>query len=170
METALSLGKESLYIFSKSFSMDPSVSVLTGFYYSTFCKLRSKLKHRTWQIHKVQKLFSIFFLVEEPSSDFLKLRDYVDALDCRNLSAFSPENLRSGFSDKMVQQARDELKINKVENDVEIQVQGRSQDFSKGCSQTGTPSGDRRLYMVYTAALPRVSAGSVVLSRHEGPY
>ena len=48
--------------------------------------------------------------------------------------------------------------------------QGRSQDFSKGGSQTGTPSGDRRLYMVYTAALPRVSAGSVVSSRHEGPY
>ena len=37
-----------------------------------------------------------------------------------------------------------------------------------------SPSGDRRLYvrlyMVYTAALPRESAGSVVLSRHEGPY
>ena len=70
--------------------------------------------------------------MEEPSADFLKLRDYVDALDCRNLSAFSPENLRSGFSDKMVQQAREELKINKVKNDVETQVQGRSQDFSKG--------------------------------------
>ena len=41
-----------------------------------------------------------------------------------------------------------------------IIAQGRSQDFSKG----GSPSGDRRLYMVYTAALPRVSAGSVVLS------
>ena len=64
---------------------------------------------------------------------------------------------------------REELKINKVKNEVETMVQGRSQDFSKGGSQTGTPSGDRRLYMVYTAALPRVSAGSVVLSRHEGP-
>ena len=53
------------------------------------------------------------------------------------------------------------------------QRQGRSQDFSKGGSQrllTRSPSGDRRLYMVYTAAFPRVSAGSVVLSRHEGPY
>ena len=40
--------------------------------------------------------------------------------------------------------------------------QWRSQDFSKGRSQTGTPSGDCRLYMVYTAALPRVSAGSVI--------
>ena len=48
--------------------------------------------------------------------------------------------------------------------------QGRSQDFSKGGSQKGTPSGDRRLYMVYTTALPRVSAGSVVSSRYEGPY
>ena len=75
--------------------------------------------------------------MEEPSADFLKLRDYVDALDCRNLSAFSPENLRSGFSDKMVQQARDELKINKVKNDVKTQVQGRSQDFSKGGQRQG---------------------------------
>ena len=49
-------------------------------------------------------------------------------------------------------------------------TQGRSKDFSKGGVTAGTPSGDRRLYMVYTAALPRVSAGSVVLSRHEGPY
>ena len=48
--------------------------------------------------------------------------------------------------------------------------QGRSQDFSKGGSQTGTPSGNRRLYVVYIAALPRVSAGSVILSQHEGPY
>ena len=43
-------------------------------------------------------------------------------------------------------------------------AQGRSQDFSKGGSQTGTPSGDRRLYMVYTAAFPRESVGSVILS------
>ena len=51
-------------------------------------------------------------------------------------------------------------------------LHGRSQDFSKwgGGVTPGTPSGDRQLYMVYTAALPRVSAGSVVLSRHEGPY
>ena len=54
-------------------------------------------------------------------------------------------------------------------------VQGRSEDFSKGGGGSRrllarSPSGDRRLYMVYTAAFPRVSAGSVALSRHEGPY
>jgi len=53
--------------------------------------------------------------VEEPSYDFLRLRDYVDALDCLKLSAFAPEHLRNGFSDKMVQQAREELKINKMQ-------------------------------------------------------
>ena len=35
---------------------------------------------------------------------------------------------------------------------------------------TRSPSGDRRLFLVYTAAFPPVSAGSVVLSRHEGLY
>ena len=42
-------------------------------------------------------------------------------------------------------------------------LQGCSQDFSRGGVTAGTPSGDRRLYKVYTTALPRVSAGSVVL-------
>ena len=40
-------------------------------------------------------------------------------------------------------------------------LQGRSQDFSKR-------GGGHRGYS--PAALPRVSAGSVVLLRHEGPY
>ena len=38
-------------------------------------------------------------------------------------------------------------------------MQGHSQDFSKGGSQR-----------LLTAALPRVSAGSVVLLRNEGPF
>ena len=62
-----------------------------------------------------------FFLVEDPSYDFIRLRDYIDALDCSKLSAFAPEHLRSGFSDKMVQQAREELKINKVSSNSDWQ-------------------------------------------------
>ena len=45
-----------------------------------------------------------------------------------------------------------------VKASIMMQTQGGSQDFSKGGSQR-----------LYTAALPRVSVGSVVLSRHEGP-
>ena len=66
----------------------------------------------------------IFCLVEDPSSDFVRLRDYIDALDCSKLSAFTPENLRSGFSDEMVKQAREELKINKVLLDTRDQKHG----------------------------------------------
>ncbi|CAH3154645.1 unnamed protein product [Pocillopora meandrina] len=53
--------------------------------------------------------------VEDPSFDFLRLRDYVDALACINLSAFSQENLRNGFSGEMVKEAREKLKINKIQ-------------------------------------------------------
>lgn len=55
-----------------------------------------------------------FFAVEDPSYDFLRLRDYIDALGCSKLSSFAPENLCGGFNEKMVEQARKELKINKV--------------------------------------------------------
>ena len=51
--------------------------------------------------------------------------------------------------------------------------QGHSQDFSKGGVTEATHQITIRglqTIMVYTAAFPRVSAGSVVLSQHEGPY
>ena len=103
--------------------------------------------------------------MEEPSSDFLKLRDYVDALDCRNLSAFSPENLRSGFSDKMVQQAREELKINKVKNDVETKVQGCSQDFSKGgVTDRDTIRGSPTIYGLYCCSPSCISGLSRIIA------
>lgn len=59
-------------------------------------------------------LFFFSFTVEDPSYDFLRLRDYVDALACINLSAFSQENLLNGFSGEMVKEAQEKLKINKV--------------------------------------------------------
>ena len=74
---------------------------------------------------------NIIFLcvVEEPSYDFIRLRDYVDALDCSKLSAFAPDDLRNGFSDKMVQQAREELKINKVSNNIDSLVRQGGEGF-----------------------------------------
>ena len=50
-----------------------------------------------------------------------------------------------------------------------VSYRGIARNFIGGITEA-TPSGDHRLYMVYTAALPHVSVGSVVLSRHVGPY
>ena len=60
----------------------------------------------------------LFHTVEDPSYDFIRLRDYIDALECSKLPAFAPEILRSGFSGEMVQQAREQLKINKVRSNI----------------------------------------------------
>ncbi|KAK2570199.1 Histone acetyltransferase type B catalytic subunit [Acropora cervicornis] len=70
--------------------------------------------------------------VEDPSYDFMRLRDYVDALRCRDLAVFSPENIRNGFSDRMVEQARKELKINKKEKaDIEkLKVLLKPEEFT----------------------------------------
>lgn len=75
--------------------------------------------------------FTFLCLVEEPSYDFIRLRDYVDALDCSKLSAFAPDNLCNGFSDKMVQQAREERKINKVSNNMERETLGPASKVEK---------------------------------------
>ncbi|CAF4916101.1 unnamed protein product [Pieris macdunnoughi] len=51
--------------------------------------------------------------VEDPSDDFQRIRDYVDAKNCDKLPAFQPEKLYEGFSQEMVDQARSKYKINK---------------------------------------------------------
>lgn len=52
--------------------------------------------------------------VEDPSEEFVRLRDFVDAQNCRKLEAFTKEKLQSGFSAEMVEEAQTHLKINKV--------------------------------------------------------
>ena len=49
-------------------------------------------------------------------------------------------------------------------------TRGVARIFQRGQGGGGSQRLLSRLYMVYTAALPCVSAGSVVLSRYEGPY
>ncbi|CAB3233508.1 unnamed protein product [Arctia plantaginis] len=51
--------------------------------------------------------------VEDPSQDFQRIRDYVDAKNCSTLSAFQPAKLLKGFSQEMAMQARSKFKINK---------------------------------------------------------
>lgn len=51
--------------------------------------------------------------VEDPSEDFQRLRDYVDATNCSTLPSFTKYNLRQGFNKSMATEARDKFKINK---------------------------------------------------------
>ncbi|CAH1773589.1 unnamed protein product, partial [Owenia fusiformis] len=51
--------------------------------------------------------------VEDPSENFQKMRDFVDAGNCMKLKEFQPERLLEGFSDDMEWAARHKLKINK---------------------------------------------------------
>ncbi|XP_065053342.1 histone acetyltransferase type B catalytic subunit-like [Rhopilema esculentum] len=53
--------------------------------------------------------------VEDPSEDFIRLRDYVDCQRCISLPAFTPDNLINGFSDSMATEARQKFKISKLQ-------------------------------------------------------
>uniref|UniRef100_A0A8C1DGU1 Histone acetyltransferase type B catalytic subunit n=1 Tax=Cyprinus carpio carpio TaxID=630221 RepID=A0A8C1DGU1_CYPCA len=50
---------------------------------------------------------------EDPSENYVKLRDFVLVKLCLTLPSFSSEKLSQGFSDEMVSEAREKLKINK---------------------------------------------------------
>ncbi|KAH0539522.1 histone acetyltransferase type B catalytic subunit [Cotesia glomerata] len=51
--------------------------------------------------------------VEDPSPDFQRVRDYVDALNCATLPAFGREFLQNKFNKAMALEAREKFKINK---------------------------------------------------------
>ncbi|KAJ3591774.1 hypothetical protein NHX12_006906 [Muraenolepis orangiensis] len=50
---------------------------------------------------------------EDPSESYVKLRDFVLAKHCQALPSFCPDKLHQGFSEDMVKEAQDTLKINK---------------------------------------------------------
>lgn len=51
--------------------------------------------------------------VEDPSDEFVRIRDYVDCKNCETLASFEEENLKKGFSKEMAEEARTKFKINK---------------------------------------------------------
>ncbi|KAJ0172243.1 hypothetical protein K1T71_012216 [Dendrolimus kikuchii] len=71
--------------------------------------------------HLLQAIYSHFTIlsevvditVEDPSQDFQRIRDYVDAKNCETLAAFQPAKLLQGFSQEMANQACSKFKINK---------------------------------------------------------
>ena len=56
----------------------------------------------------------MFFAAEDPSENYVKLRDYVLVKLCQGLPSFAADKLPLGFSADMVTEAQDKLKINKV--------------------------------------------------------
>ena len=52
--------------------------------------------------------------VEEPSDDFVALRDYLDCRNALTLSCFQPPVIHEPFGDHTVQECRERLKLNKV--------------------------------------------------------
>uniref|UniRef100_A0A4W4GTV0 Histone acetyltransferase type B catalytic subunit n=1 Tax=Electrophorus electricus TaxID=8005 RepID=A0A4W4GTV0_ELEEL len=53
------------------------------------------------------------FMAEDPSENYVKLRDFVLVKMCMALPSFSTEQLSRGFRDEMATEAREKLKINK---------------------------------------------------------
>jgi len=49
--------------------------------------------------------------VEDPSDNFVRLRDFVDTKNCLKLPGFSKEKVMAGFTDEMANEAAKELKI-----------------------------------------------------------
>jgi histone acetyltransferase 1 len=49
--------------------------------------------------------------VEDPSDNFVRLRDFVDAKNCMKIDAFSQAEVMKGFTEKMAEAAAKELKI-----------------------------------------------------------
>ncbi|XP_031635725.1 histone acetyltransferase type B catalytic subunit [Contarinia nasturtii] len=50
--------------------------------------------------------------VEDPSDDFRRVRNFVDAKLCMDLPEFAPEKLKMGFTKEMVNAAKNKYKIN----------------------------------------------------------
>uniref|UniRef100_A0A4W3IWL7 Histone acetyltransferase type B catalytic subunit n=1 Tax=Callorhinchus milii TaxID=7868 RepID=A0A4W3IWL7_CALMI len=74
--------------------------------------------HGAQLMETVQKFYTAMPSVldvtaEEPSEDFVKLRDFVLSKLCQGLPGFEPQKLAKGFSAEMVEQAKHTWKINK---------------------------------------------------------
>ncbi|XP_045454646.1 histone acetyltransferase type B catalytic subunit [Melitaea cinxia] len=65
--------------------------------------------------HFIARPEVIDMTVEDPSKDFQRVRDYVDAKNCESLPAFHPSKLVNGFTDEMAKEACEKYKINKLQ-------------------------------------------------------
>lgn len=81
--------------------------------------------------------------VEDPSDDFRRIRNVLDATLCSELAAFAPELLHAGFSESMVTEAREQLKINKKQCRVVYEI----------LRLAATDETDEKVYKAYRLAI-----------------
>ncbi len=77
--------------------------------------------HKQFVNHRINTKLILFVLcffcfksAEDPSENYVKLRDFVLGKLCQGLSSFAVDKLHLGFSADMVKEAQEKLKINKV--------------------------------------------------------
>lgn len=100
----MGLGAELLNVVYRSFLQDSYILDITGMFHPI-------------PLWPLGIWFNYYLrIVEDPSEEFVRLRDFVDVKNCMKLEAFSKEKLRDGFSNEMVKEAQSQLKINKVCN------------------------------------------------------
>jgi len=72
--------------------------------------LGSKLLDTVYSHYKADKTV-VDITVEDPSDNFVRLRDFVDTKNCMKLEAYSKDEVMKGFTEKMASAAAKELKI-----------------------------------------------------------
>jgi len=72
--------------------------------------LGSKLLDTVYSHYKADKTV-VDITVEDPSDNFVRLRDFVDTKNCLKLEAYSKDEVMKGFTEKMASAAAKELKI-----------------------------------------------------------
>lgn len=53
--------------------------------------------------------------VEDPSEDFQRMRNFVDARLCIKLKSFQKDEIKKGFNKDMVKEARETLKVSRIQ-------------------------------------------------------
>lgn len=95
------------------------------------CNMSSKHAHTDHVLNQpcyLNLLVCGLLLAEDPSENYVKLRDYVLVKLCQGLPSFAADKLHLGFSEDMVKEAQEKLKINKV------MYETATNDYSVLCS------------------------------------
>lgn len=72
--------------------------------------LGTKFLETIYNFYQTQKNV-IDITVEDPSEDFQRMRNFVDARLCMKLKSFQKEELKKGFNKEMTKEAREALKV-----------------------------------------------------------